>query len=274
MNYFNPVLFRKTFRDSLALLAASTCGIIVFVVVFAWAMINMGPELMQFLSKFQFLAKIFEVGLGIKVDGDFSVNIMLAVSFAHAMVMMMSWAVMISISTRVTVGESERGTADLLLTLPVSRTEVFVSTSLVWMVSAVLLAISPLIGIWISVLVLNPDETIVLSSFAGASINFFAFLLAIGGMSTLVGCIFDRRGPAIATVVGIGIFSVLINYVEPFISQISRIKFLSLMTYFRPVESVRSGVFPLFDFLIMLSIGMVCWAIGLMIYNRRDVPTA
>ena len=274
MNLFSSAIFLKTLRDSLWLIAAAAIGLVLFVVLYAWAMLNMGPEVLEFVSKFGFLKKIFEMSLGIKVGEEFSVNIMLAVSFAHAVVMMLSWSVMIAIPTRVTVGESEQGTADLLLTLPVSRTEVFISNSLVWCIAAAILSICPILGIWIGTCIFQPEEAVTLKRFFVPAANFFALLLAIGGISTLVGCLFERRGPAIATAAGIGIGSMMITFVEPFIAQISAVKFLSLMSYFQPVESVRSGAFPVLHILVLAGVGFGSWLVAIVIYNRKDIPTA
>ena len=142
-------IIRKTARDSSAVFALVCCGIVAFVVLFVWAMQNMGRELMDFLSRFPFLQQIFEMGFGIDISGEVSLDIMYAVSFTHLVVLILSWAFLLATITRVTVGEFERGTADLLLTLPVTRIGVYFSTSLVWIAGAGLVSACPLFGIWL-----------------------------------------------------------------------------------------------------------------------------
>lgn len=270
----NSAIFFKTARDSASLLVAATIGIALFVVLFVWAMLDMGEQLMAFLSQFEFLRKIFELGFGIDISGEVSIAILLAVCFTHGVVLMLSWAFVIATTTRVTAGEIERGTADLLLTLPVSRREVYMSTSLVWAISGVLLAVSPLSGLAIGLSVFETEEPVAVSQYVKPAFNFYFLLLAVGGISSLVSSCLDRRGLAVATVVGIVLSSVVLNFIEPFVSSIESIRFLGLLNYFRPVDSVRLNEWPVANMLVLACLGFVSWLGGMAVFCRRDIPTA
>lgn len=270
----NLAIFRKTLRDSSVLIVVSSIGIIAFVVLFVWAMLNMGDDLMEFLSRFAFLRRMMEVAFSIRVSGEMSVNTLFAVCFAHAMVMILSWSVVIATSSRTTVGEIERGTADLLLTLPVSRACVYVSSSLVWILATGLLAFCPVIGVWIGTSIFEIDEPVDISRYIAPAFNLMALLLAVGGVSSMVSCLFSRRGPAIATIVGMGLSSMVLNLLEPFIEQIQHIRFLGLLNYMRPVDIVRTGEWPVTHIAILASLGLICWAIGLVLFCRKDIQTA
>ncbi len=270
----NPAIFWKTTRDSASLLAATSLGMIGFVVLFVWAMLDMGEELMNFLSKFGFLKKMFEFSFGIDVSKEVSITVLLAVCFTHGVVLMLSWAVVIATTSRVTAGEIERGTADLLLTLPVKRSEVYVSTTLFWVLASLVLAACPLVGLWIGLHLMETKEVILISRFVKPAVNFFCLLLSIGGISSLVASCINRRGLAIATVVGLLLLSVVLNFVEPFISSFEKIRFLGLLNYFRPVDVVRLGAWPVTEMTVLLGLGIVCWAVGLVVFDRKDIPTA
>ena len=144
----NSAIFLKTFRDSAVSLLLAIVGLIAFQILFVWAMLNMGTEVLEFVSKVPFITKMFEMSLGIKVDGEVSLNILFAVCYTHAVALSLVWFVVISTVTRTTVGEVERGTADMLLTLPVSRPEVYFSTSLVWWTITAILSYVPIVGMW------------------------------------------------------------------------------------------------------------------------------
>ncbi len=270
----NRAIFRKTLDDSASLTVAAAVGIIGFVILFVWAMLNLGDEVLNFASRFAFLRKVFEAGFGIKVDGEVSINILFAVSFTHAVVLALSWAVMIAITTRVTVGEIEKGTADLLLTLPISRSEVYVSTSLVWILAAILLAFCPVIGVWIGSLIFKTPEVVEIARYFKPAVNFLCLLLAVGGISSLVACSLNSRGPAIAIVVGIVLLSSVLNFVEPFIESLKPLRFFGLLNYFRPVDVVRANTWPLTSMSILLLLFLTCWLLGLLIFRRREIPTA
>ena len=113
--------------------------------------------------------------------------------------------------------------------------------------------------------------------------------LAIGGLATLAGCIFDRRGLAISVIIAVVFVSMVINFVDPFLGPrddaaalvanarnghtINGINFVSLLSYYRPVDVVRHGEWPLRNMAVLLSIGLATWTVGLLLYRWKDVPT-
>lgn len=261
-------------RDSASMLIAAAIGVFLFTILFVWAMLDMGTELMQFVSKFGFLKKIFEVGFGINVSGEVSLRILFAVCFTHGVILTLTWAVMIATSSRVTAGEIEKGTADLLLTLPVTRSEVYFSTSLVWFLAALILSVCPVIGVWTGLQFFESTEVIDAREYFRPALNFFSLLVAIGGISSLASCLINRRGPAVAVTIGILLASTTLKFVEPFIEGVANIRFLGLLNYFRPVEVVRAGQWPVFEVVVLLLLGASCWTIGLVVFCRKDIPTA
>lgn len=269
----NRTIFLKTLRDSAWLISICSAGIVSFVVIFVWAMLDMGPELLNFVSKFEFLRKIFSA-LGLQLDGDISVNTLFSVCFTHAMVLLLSWSVIIATSTRSIVGEIEQGTADLLLTLPVTRPQVYFSTSLVWMFCSAGIAVCPIIGVAVGTMIFETEEVVQLRRYIAPAINFAALLFAVGGLSSLASCLVERRGHAIAMIVGLGVFSMMLTFIEPFLKPIERFRFMGLLNYFRPVDVVRTGEFPTLNISILLLIGLSAWLAGLWIYCKKDVPTA
>ena len=270
----NLAIVRKTMTESLLGFTVTFFGLIAFVILLSWAMVNMGTELLDVVSKLPWLQKILEMSLGISFEGEVSMNMMFAFGFTHLVVFILAWSVIVSIATRVTVGESERGTADLLLTLPVTRSEVFFSTSIVWWIVAALISLAPLIGVTISAHLFQSADTVTINRFVAPAINLFCLNLAVGGFATLFGCCFSRRSVALGAVVALVCVSVALNFVEPFIEAVSRVKWLSLLTFYRPVETVRTGDWPIAHMIVLLAIGLTTWAMGWLVYCRKDVPTA
>lgn len=270
-SYWNRAIIVKTGIDSALQLVACAAGTVAFVVLFSWAMLNMGQEVLQFVSKFGFLRKIFESTFGLDVTGEMSMTVMFAVSFAHLMVMFLTWTPVIAISTRTTVGEMERGTADLLLTLPVSRPEVYFSTSLVWMAGAIILATCPLAGIVLASRLFELPEAVELGRYVPVVGNLVALLLSVGGVSCLISTLSDRRGSAIAVIVAIGFVSATFGVLEPFLEPLKPFRFLSVLTYFRPVDVVRENHWPWPHISILLTMGVVSWVLGAWRFTQRDI---
>ena len=250
------------------------CAIVAFVILIVYSMLNMGAEVMEFVSKVGFIRKIFEATLGISVEGDVSINTLFSISFTHGMVLMLTWGTLIAAATRVTVGEQERGTADLLLTLPVTRTEVYLSTTTAWLIMAAMLSMCPIIGVAIGIQIFETEEVVELSRYVAPTINFLAINLAVAGVAMMVGSLINRRGHAVGVIVGVAFVSVVLNFIEPFLPTLKSIRYFGLLNYFRPVDIVRTGELPQSSVAVLLTIAAVTWIIGLTAYRSKDVPTA
>ncbi len=270
----NLAIFRKTARDSAFAVVLACLGTVGFVVLFVWAMQNMGAEVLDFLSRIEFLHRMLEVSFGVSVEGEVSSAVLYAVSFTHLVVLAAGWGTIIAIVSRVTVGEEEQGTADLLYSLPVRRSTVFVSTTLVWAGAAGLLAACPLAGILVGTLAFPPTDEVHVARYDPVSVNLLALHLAVGGLTALAGVLSSRRSLAIGIVVAVALVSATLNFVEPFLPAISRVNFLGLLHWFRPVDAVRHSSWPVVPILVLTAFGSACWLAALAVHSRKDFPAA
>ncbi len=171
------------------------------------------------------------------------------------------------------VGEIDRGTVDLTLTLPVTR----------W---GILRARRPC-GSWPESSCSPPDlpgnewggsfvdramrpET---SRLLIVVANLFCLYLAVGGLSWLVSAMSNRRGPALIVVFVLLLASFLLNFLSQFWSVAERISFLGLLDYYRPIYVLRDGTVPWSDMGVLLGAGAVLWIAAGVVFSRRDVCT-
>jgi ABC-type transport system involved in multi-copper enzyme maturation permease subunit len=270
----NQAILIKTIRDSAPAFVLSALGMTGFVILFGWAMVNMGDELLVFLRQFQFVRKLFEASLGIRLDGPPSITIMFAVSYTHVVVLTIAWAFVIATVTRISVGEVERGTADLLLTLPLSRWQVCTSASGAWIGYTILLSFCPWLGVFLSSRLFAVNDELQLARFLIPVANFVAINCAVGGLTTLAAAAFHRRGHAIVAVVAVALISSTLNFLEPFIAAFQQINFLSLLHYYRPVDVVRTGELPITHLATLAGVGFVSWIAGTVWFCRKDIPAS
>lgn len=271
---FNFALFAKTVRDSATTVVLAVTGIVAFVILLVPIMLNMGTELLEFVAKIDFIKKIFEATLGIKTEGEVSINILFGVGFTHGVVLMLAWGTLIATTTRVLAGEIERGTADILLTLPLTRTDVYVSTTLAWLAAAVALSLGPIVGVAIGSQVFETGEVVQISRYLAPTVNFLAVNVAVASLSCLFSCLMDRRAIAVGAVIAVAFVSVVLNFVEPFLDWAKHVRFIGLLNYYRPVDIVRTGEWPISSIVVLMAFALTCWLIGLIIFNRQDIPTA
>ena len=270
----NASLVRKTVRDHALLFGLTVAAVVLFEMFFVLAMRSMAYELKSFVSHRPFLQNLFRMLLSLDLRMGTSINILLAVGFVHPFLFATTWGFMIAIGTRITVGEIDRGTADLLFTLPLSRGTIYVSTTAVWIVAALILSACAWLGLWLGTLVFPPREPVSLARMGIATVNLVALCLAVGGVTSLVSCLVNRRGVAVGILVALLLFSFLINFLGVFIEFFRTIGFLGLLDYYRPVESARDGTWPVRNLLILSLVAIAGWTGGLFVFRRKDVPVA
>jgi ABC-type transport system involved in multi-copper enzyme maturation permease subunit len=268
----NRALLVKTARDTTVLLAVTLVAIVLFEILFFWAMWYLAPELLELWSRVAFLKKLFQVLLSIDVSVEVSVNTLIAVGMVHPFLFAVSWALLITTCTRVTVGEIDRGTADLLLSLPVSRAAVFTTTSVVWLAASVLMCLCVLLGISIGSMLFRLPDPLDMGRLAVGAVNLLALYAAIGATTMCVSCTVHRRGVAVAIILAILLFSFLINFLAAFVPLIDDLSFLGFLNYYRPVEIVKDGTWPLGNIAVLACIALVTWSAGLAIFCHKDVP--
>ena len=201
-----------------------------------------------------------------------STNTLYAIVFLHPVILALVWGFLIAAASKFTVGEIERGTADLLLALPLHRSSVIGSGTWVWGMGAVAISFCPLLGIWIGTGLFEPTEPIRFGRFAIVCVNFLALNLAIAALTMMISCMVNRRGHAIAVIVALAITWLSMNFVESFLAVVRQIKFLSLLSYYQPADISRDGSWPVEDIAILCSVAVAAWLIGLTVYCRRDIP--
>lgn len=269
----NVSLLNKTFRDSAALGVMGLVAIVGFELLWVVAMGNVAPKLLDLWQRLDFLKPILKVLFSIDV-AEVTVSGLLSFGLVHPLVLVITWGLIITICTRVTVGEIDRGTADLVLSLPISRLTVVATTSLVWIAFAAGFCGCALLGMMIGEHCVKLPQPIDYYRMTIVAANLFTLYLAVGGTTLLVSSLLSRRGPAIAIVIGILLISFLINLLEALIPAVGEIKFLGFLYYYRPVEIARDGTWPLWAMSVLLAIGVVTWVTGAMVFTRRDIPAA
>ena len=98
----------------------------------------------------------------------------------------------------------------------------------------------------------------------------------------MVGSLINRRGVAIGVVVGVVFVSVVLNFLEPFMrfteqgqsGEKAWFAYFSLLNYFRPVDIVRSGQWPVESISVLLALATTFWIVGLIVFSRKDIPAA
>ncbi len=269
----NRALIAKTVRDhgSLFLLVfLAAVGVALLVIV---ALSSAPIELMSQWMNLPWVRNLFRMLLGADIMDMLNRTSFAAFAFVHPMMLSLVWAFLIVICTRVPAGEVDRGTADLLLSLPVSRWGVYVSVSVVVFGCGALLAVAPWLGAWLSERVRDWPEPLLLGRLFLAAVNNLVAVWAVAGVGMAVSACCSRRGTAVAVLFAYLLGSFLLNFLATLWEPAERLVFLSLLNYYRPLIIIRDAGLDAGDMAVLAAVAVAGWLIGGVVFARRDIRT-
>ncbi len=235
------------------------------------------PTVMQDFSgqllQVPFFRTIISALLGADIGDTLVPETFIAIAWVHPVVLAILWTHAIVLCTRVPVGEIDRGTIDLLLSLPVSRWQVYVAETVVFLATGLAVLGMCMLGHRLGILSLAPQERPGLGRMMVIAANLYCLYMAVGGLAFLVSAASNRRGRAVAAVFGILLASFLLNFLAQFWSPAQTLSFLSLLNYYQPLPLVRTGQLPVGDMVILTGFAAVTWTTGGVWFARRDVCT-
>lgn len=268
----NIAIARKTLRDTLWPLVTILSATFLFEIAFVIAMGEVARDLEGLLAAREFIQRFIRALAGDDLIGDMSPTSIASFGLVHPLVLALSWTLILTCGSRVIAGEIERGTADLLFTLPVSRLSLYVSASAVLMLCAALMSAVPVLGLSVG-LWLNPLwEPVDVPRFWIVAANFFMLNVAIGCMTLAVSSFVSRRGVAVGITLAALLTSFFFNVLAQFWSFAENISFIGLLHYYRPLPIVRTGQWPLAAMFALAVFAAIFWTAGLWHFRRRDIP--
>ena len=249
---------------------------------FALVLLGVEAALTFVLTKFgaqiseqmlDFERRIIQAMLGAEVKDRIGPQMLQSIAWVHPVVLALTWGHAIISCTRVPVGEVDRGTVDVLLSLPISRWELFLSETFVWLASGVTVLAAAFAGNFLGSLGLLPEQRAAASRVLVVWLNLFCLYFAVGGFTWLFSSLSNRRGRAMTTVFFVFLCFFLLNYLAQFWLPLERFVFLSPLHYHRPFKVLMSGIWPWQDMAILIGIGGVLWLTAGFIFSRRDLCT-
>ncbi len=270
----NRGLIIRAMRESWP--ATLVLGLVLMVVEAALAFVlpKFGSQMMtQDWLQMDFARGIMQAMLGTEIADRIGTQMFEAMAWVHPVVLALTWAHAIISCTRVPAGEVDRGTADVLLGLPVSAWGVFVSETVVWLGAGAVVLAAALGGNLIGGLGLPLRQRPELPHLLIVLINLFCLYALVGGLAWLFSSLSDRRGRAITIVFLILLALFLLNYLAQFWDPLEKFVFLSPLHYHRPVNVIGTGIWPWKDMATLLAAGGGMWLAAGIIFARRDLCT-
>jgi ABC-type transport system involved in multi-copper enzyme maturation permease subunit len=211
--------------------------------------------------------------LGVDPGDQMSSQLSQAFLWVHPTVLTLIWAHEIMYCSRMPAGEIDRGTADFLLCLPVSRWKVFLAETIGWLISGTSILSFGYAGHLVASLLVQSDMRLSVAHTMMVMANLAAVYLAAGSFAFLLSALSDRRGRAIGVVFALMLASFLLNFLAQFQEWAKSVSWLSFMDYYRPAIIIQTGKFPWTDVGILLFLAAVFWLTSGLIFRNRSICT-
>lgn len=209
--------------------------------------------------------------LGSDVGSQFTPNGITAFFFVHPLMWTLVVATLITVSTGVMAGEVDRGTMDLLASLPISRARQYGSHTLVLIALGIPFIAAILTGIRVG-LAIKPQKEIEFWRLAVVAGHLYVVYVTLSACCLAVSAMCNRRGVA-AGICFVAIFyCFVINFLAELWEPAKRISWTSFLHYYRPLPIVRAGSWQVREIAVLLSVAAAFWMGGLLAWTGRDIP--
>lgn len=166
----------------------------------------------------------------------------------------------------------ENGTIDLALSRPISRTRYFLEHWLSAVLGAIFLSLAATLSVWLATLVVkNPG--IDWGWLAIAELIELALMFLASGIGMLFGSFMNGSRAAGGAALGIIALAYLMNTLGSLSDNLSWMLKIQPLYYIQGIQALAehsiTGWYPL----VPVIGGLICGIAGLVIFNRRDLPT-
>jgi ABC-2 type transport system permease protein len=167
-------------------------------------------------------------------------------------------------------GEEERGTLELLLANPVSRTKVVLEKTVALVLEIAGLGLVLWLALWIGALLVNMD--ISAGHLAAATLSAVLLALAYGAIAVLLSAATGRRTVAIGVTAATAVGAYLVNGLAPLVHALEVPQKLSPFYHYAVGDPLRNGV-SFTHLAVLVAIAVVAMALAPWFFSRRDVAT-
>lgn len=238
------------------------------------------PKFQKNLEAFQIpasrlanLTNIRNAMLGTDVSNAGGREIAAGVAWSHPFFLALVFAHVITVCTRVPAGEVDKGTMDVLVGLPVSRWQLFMSETVMWVTTSAAVILLGVAGSRIGNSFAPEGMTPPFGDVLKVAVNLLLLDMAVGSIAMLAAVSTDRRMRAVAAVLLVVVASLVINYLRLLWEPAKEVSFLSLLNYYRPIGPLRDGAWPAKDMAVLGGVIVVVWTFAGVWFARRDLST-
>lgn len=277
----------KAVRDALLLLAALAALMFFFPWLNLWvsSMISV-PAFSEFLAKA--VPPQWERLSGVPFSELATPAGRAALVFVHPLILLGTTIWAVARGSDCVSGEIGRGTMEMLLAQPVRRTTVYAAQAFVTIAGSLVLATLMWCGTTIGLGTIRLYENVSAALYIPPAVNLFGRMVCLGGVSALVSSWGSQRWHTVGVVIAWYVVSnvlVIVGHIAPAWQWVGYASFMSAYepqamvarpeeawAIFANQDGVIAGIGSGGLQLILFGLGLLCYAAGAYIFNRREIP--
>ncbi|MFH0819275.1 MAG: ABC transporter permease subunit [Patescibacteria group bacterium] len=238
-----------------------------------WMYVAMYPSILEQAADFQkafssYPTELF-TALGVETLSFDTIENFLAMENYSIMWPIMMMFLSISLAGYGLVREVEKGTAEIILSRPVSRLSIFFSRYLAGLVALIIFTAVSVYSIIPFGKIYNIEYN--LSHHNNIFILSVLFMFAIYSLAMMLSAIFSEKGKVYGAMGGILVLMYAINIFASLKDSLENLHYASFFYYYKFNDALIDGVLSTESVLIFLIAGVVATAIGAWWFNKRDI---
>ena len=257
-------VFLKSLRDLIRPLMFWGTGVFLYglVIVLFYPTISEVPGLNEIWAEDSALSVAFGGGDLTSPEG-----------FLNAEVFSFMWPLLFMIfsvwvGTASIAGEERRGTLEILLALPITRSSIVLQKSGVIFVANILLGLSGWIGLAVGFTIISVDVDIFV--FIPPIVMLALLGSLLGTMALLIGSSTGKTGLAIGVTATVGTVAYLLNTLGQLVDGLEWIRYGSPLYYYSGANPLANGL-SLGHSVVMVCTVIVFISISMIVFNKRDI---
>lgn len=270
----NLALWKKAVSDAWLTLAVSSVLLVSFCWLYVWLMslfdVGAWSTLLDLLPNFA------QPMLGVPLSKLATPAGQLSILYTHVVTLLICVGWALGRGSDSISGEIGRGTMDLLLSLPVWRVSVMIVPAVVATVGAAVLAASVWLGMGLGLMCIDFPNPPPLRQFLPGVWNLFAMTFCFTGITAFVSSWNRDRWRTISLAGGFFILSLMLKLIGRMWTDGVWLSYLSFLSLFESQKLIlmtpTDGWSGITNDLLLIAIGLVCYAIAAVIFWRRDIP--
>lgn len=259
-------LLPKTLNDHRRSIIGWALGVIALTAVMLWVYPSIHDSAAQMAQLIQAYPKQLQEMF--RMSDYTSGEGYLAAELFSFMVPLIFVAIGISWGASEAAGEEEHGTADLLYSLPISRTRILITK---WIAALIALVFTGVV-LWLTLVIGGPLASIHISAanYGAAAIGVTAEGLLFGSIAFAAGAASGRRGMSFAASIVLALATFLLYMLAPLVEALQGIVDWNPFQWAMGHDPLTNG-FDVVPLLGVIGLSVLFLVIGLVAINRRDI---